>query len=86
MSGPHGFISSGDHARRASPNDGGGGKVQPVGSAYGNRTETDPSTTEVGHSGAIYLLDRMGRARVLVHSNIAAADLANDLRLRLAER
>ena len=65
---------------------GGAAQLQPVWSAYGIRTETDPSTTEVGHSDAIYLLDRTGRARVLVHSNIAAADLANDVKLLLAER
>ena len=65
---------------------GGAAQLQPVWSAYGIRTETDPSTTEVGHSDAIYLLDRKGRARVLVHSNIAAADLANDVKLLLAER
>jgi len=65
---------------------GGAAQLQPVWSAYGIRTETDPSTTEVGHNDAIYLLDRTGRARVLVHSNIAAADLANDVKLLLAER
>ena len=65
---------------------GGAAQLQAVWSAYGIRTETDPSTTEVGHSDAIYLLDRAGRARVLVHSNIAAADLANDVKLLLAER
>lgn len=61
-------------------------QLQAVWSAYGIRTETGPSTTEVGHSDAIYLLDRKGRARVLVHSNITAADLATDVKLLLAER
>ena len=61
-------------------------QLQAVWSAYGIRTETDPSTPEVGHSDAIYLLDRKGRARVLVHSNIAATDLATDVKLLLAER
>ena len=61
-------------------------QLQAVWSAYGIRTETDPSTPEVGHSDAIYLLDRKGRARVLVHSNITATDLATDVKLLLAER
>ena len=65
---------------------GGEAQLQPVWSAYGIRTEADPTTTEVGHSDAIYLLDRKGRARVLVHSNIAATDLANNVKLLLAER
>ena len=61
-------------------------QLQAVWSAYGIRTETDPSNTEVGHSDAIYLVDRMGRARLLVHSNIAAGDLANDVKALSAER
>lgn len=65
---------------------GGAAQLQPVWSAYGIRIESDPTTTEVGHSDAIYLFDRKGRARVLVHSNIAAADLANNVKLLLAER
>ena len=65
---------------------GGAAQLGAVWSAYGIRTEADPATTEVGHTDAIYLLDRKGRARVLVHSNIAAADLANDVKLLLAER
>jgi protein SCO1 len=65
---------------------GGASQLQPVWSAYGIRIETDPTTTEVGHSDAIYLLDRRGRVRLLVHSNIAAADLANDVKVLSAER
>ena len=61
-------------------------QLQAVWSAYGIRTETDPSSTEVGHSDAIYLLDRTGRARLLVHSNISAGDLANDVKALSAER
>ena len=61
-------------------------QLQTVWSAYGIKTETDPSTTAVGHSDAIYLLDRRGQARLLVHSNISAADLANDVKVLAAER
>lgn len=65
---------------------GGQAQLQPVWSAYGIRIETDPSVTGVGHSDAIYLLDRKGRARVLVHSDIAADALAGDLKVLAAER
>jgi protein SCO1/2 len=65
---------------------GGAAQLQAVWSAYGIRIETDPTTTAVGHSDAIYLLDRKGQARVLVHSNIAPGDLANDVRLLARER
>jgi protein SCO1/2 len=60
-------------------------QLRPVWSAYGIRIETD-TTTAVGHSDAIYLLDRKGQARVLVHSDIAAGDLANDVKVLGAER
>jgi protein SCO1/2 len=61
-------------------------QLQAVWSAYGIRMETEPATTAVGHSDAIYLLDRKGQARVLVHSDIAPADLANDVKVLAAER
>ena len=66
---------------------GGEAQLQPVWSAYGIRTETDPTVpTAVGHSDAIYLVDRKGRARVLTHSDITAEALAGDLKLLAAER
>ena len=65
---------------------GGAAQLQAVWSAYGVLVEPDPGSPLVGHIDAIYLLDRKGQARVLVHSNIAAADLANDVKLLLAER
>jgi len=65
---------------------GGAAQLQAVWSAYGIRIETDPSTTGVGHSDAIYVLDRSGRARVLVHSDITSDGLAGDLKLLAAER
>jgi len=65
---------------------GGAAQLQPVWSAYGIGIETDPTVTGVGHSDAIYLLDRKGHVRVLVHSDITADSLAGDLKLLNAER
>ena len=66
---------------------GGAAQLQSVWSAYGIRIETDPaSPTAVGHSDAIYLLDRKGRARVLTPSDVTADALAGDLKLLAAER
>lgn len=65
---------------------GGGAQLQAVWSAYGIRIETDPTVTGVGHSDAIYLLDKQGRARVLTHSDITADALAGDVKLLAAER
>ena len=64
---------------------GGPAQLQPVWAAYGIRIETDP-TAGVGHSDAIYLLDRKGRVRILTHSDITAADLAGDVKVLSAER
>ena len=64
---------------------GGAAQLQPVWAAYGIRIETDPNASGVGHSDAIYLLDRKGRARVLVHSDITPEALAGDVRLLAAE-
>jgi len=61
-------------------------QLQAVWSRYGIRTEADPTTTFVGHSDAIYLVDRKGQARVLTHSDITADALAGDLKLLHAER
>ena len=64
---------------------GGAAQLQAVWSAYGVRIETDPTTPSVGHSDAIYLLDKKGQARVLTHSDITADALAGDLKLLAAE-
>ena len=61
-------------------------QLQAVWSAYGIRTETDPTTPAVGHSDAIYLLDRKGQVRLLVHSNISADALATNVKVLAAER
>jgi protein SCO1/2 len=65
---------------------GGAAQLQPVWSAYGIRIETDPAVTGVGHSDAIYLLDRKGRVRLLTHSDITAEALAGDVKVLSAER
>lgn len=65
---------------------GGAAQLQPVWSAWGIRVETDPATPGVGHSDAIYLLDRKGRVRVLTHSDITAEALAGDVKALNAER
>ena len=65
---------------------GGAAQLQPVWSAWGIRVATDPTAPGVGHSDAIYLLDRKGRVRVLTHSDITAEALASDVKLLSAER
>ena len=65
---------------------GGPAQLQPVWSAYGIRVETDPSSSGVGHSDVIYLLDAKGRARLLVHSDITPDALAGDVKVLAAER
>jgi len=59
-------------------------QLRTVWSAYGIRVVPDPSTP--GHSDAIYLIDRKGRERAVVHSDIGATDLLTDLRLLLKEK
>ncbi|GAC1459434.1 MAG: SCO family protein [Candidatus Limnocylindrales bacterium] len=61
-----------------------GSSLRGVWSAYGIRVVPDPSTP--GHSDAIYLIDRKGRERALVHSDIGATDLLADLRFLLKEK
>ncbi|HUQ17063.1 MAG TPA: SCO family protein [Candidatus Saccharimonadales bacterium] len=61
-----------------------GSSLRAVWSAYGIRVVPNSSTP--GHSDAIYLIDRKGRERALVHSDIGAADLLADLRFLLKEK
>ena len=65
---------------------GGAAQLQPVWSAYGIRTVADPTVAGVGHSDAIYLLDRKGRVRLITHSDISAEALAGDVKVLSAER
>jgi len=60
---------------------GGRAQLSPVWAAYGIGVQAGSST--VTHNDAIYLIDKSGRERVLLHSEDLAADLANDLRALL---
>lgn len=61
-------------------------QLEPVWAAYGIRASPDPGMPTVSHSDAIYLVDRRGRERVLVHSTNSVEELAADLRILLGER
>ncbi len=63
---------------------GGGAALAAVWSKYGIAAE--PQGAIVGHNDAIFLIDRQGRERVLLHSDTDPADLLHDLRVLLAER
>lgn len=55
--------------------------LAPVWKAYGMRVEPDPAGAGAGHTDAIFLIDRRGRARVLLHSVDGADVLTKDLKL-----
>jgi protein SCO1/2 len=57
---------------------GGRAQLASVWAAYGIGVQ--PGSTTVTHNDAIYLIDRRGRERVLLHSEDLASDLVNDLR------
>ena len=60
---------------------GGRAQLSPVWAAYGIGVQAGSGT--VTHNDAVYLIDKSGRERVLLHSEDLAADLANDLRALL---
>lgn len=60
---------------------GGRAQLAPVWAAYGIGVQAGSST--VTHNDAVYLIDRSGRERVLLHSEDLGADLVNDLRALL---
>ncbi len=60
---------------------GGRAQLSPVWAAYGIGVQAASNT--VTHNDAVYLIDRSGRERVLLHSEDLAADLTNDLRALL---
>ena len=60
---------------------GGRAQLSPVWAAYGIGVQAGSST--VTHNDAVYLIDRNGRERVLLHSEDLARDLTNDLRALL---
>jgi protein SCO1 len=63
---------------------GGRAQLAPVWAAYGIGVQAGSNT--VTHNDAVYLIDRSGRERVLLHSEDLARDLLNDLRALLGER
>jgi protein SCO1/2 len=60
---------------------GGRAQLAPVWAAYGIGVQAGSNT--VTHNDAVYLIDRRGRERVLLHSEDLAAHLVNDLRALL---
>ena len=58
--------------------------LAPVWVAYGIRTEPGAGGF-VGHTDAIYLIDRRGRARVLLHTDAGADAIASDIKILLKE-
>ena len=60
---------------------GGRAQLAPVWAAYGIGVQAGSNT--VTHNDAVYLIDRNGRERVLLHSEDLASDLTNDLRALL---
>jgi protein SCO1/2 len=59
------------------------GQLAPVWAAYGIGVQA--SSTIVTHNDAVYLIDRRGRERVLLHSEDLGTDLVNDLRALLRD-
>jgi len=57
---------------------GGRAQLAPVWASYGIGVQ--PSSVTVGHNDAVYLIDRHGRERVLLHSDSLGTDLLGDLR------
>jgi len=60
-------------------------QLQAVWTAYGVGAFAQPTGMRVDHNDAIYVIDRNGREREIVHSDITLNDLANDLRALAAE-
>src|SRR3989442_6121566 len=60
---------------------GGRAQLAPVWSAYGIGVQA--GSASVTHNDAVYLIDRRGRERVLLHSEDLTADLVQNLRSRL---
>ena len=60
---------------------GGRAQLAPVWAAYGIGVQA--ASSAVTHNDAVYLIDRQGRERVLLHSEDLGHDLVNDLRALL---
>jgi protein SCO1/2 len=61
-------------------------QLQPVWTAYGIGAFESAMGSGVDHNDAIFVIDRQGRERELVHSDIEVSTLVRDLRLLSEER
>ena len=61
-------------------------QLQAVWASYGVGSFPDPSGLGVAHNDAIFVIDRKGRERELIHSDARLADLVADLRALANER
>ena len=61
-------------------------QLQAVWANYGVGSFPDPSGLGVAHNDAIFVIDRKGRERELIHSDVRLADLVADLRALANER
>ena len=61
-------------------------QLQAVWTAYGVGSFADPSGMGVAHNDAIFVIDRKGRERELIHSDVKLGDLVSDLRALTDER
>lgn len=61
-------------------------QLQAVWAAYGVGAFAAPTGPGVSHNDAIFVIDRKGRERELLHSDVALQDLVADLRALLGER
>ena len=62
------------------------GQLQAVWASYGVGSFPDPSGLGVAHNDAIFVIDRKGRERELIHSDVRLADLVADLRALTSEK
>jgi protein SCO1/2 len=60
-------------------------QLAPVWASYGIGVSDATGDATVTHNDAVYLIDKRGRERVLLHSEDLAADLVNNLRMLGAE-
>ena len=61
-------------------------QLQTVWSSYGVGSFADPSGMGVAHNDAIFVIDRKGRERELIHSDVKLGDLVADLRALAGEK
>lgn len=61
-------------------------QLQAVWTLYGVGSFADPSGMGVSHNDAIFVIDRKGKERELIHSDVKLGDLVSDLRALANER